>query len=68
MASEPLTVDRYRGALVGLALGDALGAPYEFKSPPFIVEAVFRQGVFGTAPGHPPAHPQIGRASCRERV
>jgi ADP-ribosylglycohydrolase len=53
MASEPLPVDRYRGALVGLALGDALGAPYEFRSPPFTVEAVFRQGVFGTAPGHP---------------
>ena len=53
MAFEPLTVDRYRGALVGLALGDALGAPYEFKSPPFTMEAVFRQGVFGTAPGHP---------------
>lgn len=53
MAFEHLTVDRYRGALVGLALGDALGAPYEFKAPPFTVEAVFRQGVFGTAPGHP---------------
>ena len=53
MAFESLTVDRYRGALVGLALGDALGAPYEFKSPPFTVEAVFRRGVFNTAPGHP---------------
>ncbi|HKY76636.1 MAG TPA: ADP-ribosylglycohydrolase family protein, partial [Acidimicrobiia bacterium] len=30
-----------------------LGAPYEFQSPPFTVEALFRQGVFGTAPGHP---------------
>jgi ADP-ribosylglycohydrolase len=48
-----MNVDRYRGALVGLALGDALGAPCEFKSPPFGVEAVFRQGVFGTPPGHP---------------
>jgi ADP-ribosylglycohydrolase len=48
-----VTVDRYRGALVGLALGDALGAPYEFRSPPFTVDAVFRPGVFGTAPGHP---------------
>lgn len=53
MAFEHLTVDRYRGALVGLALGDALGAPYEFKAPPFTVDAVFHQGVFRTAPGHP---------------
>lgn len=53
MAFESLTVDRYRGALVGLALGDALGAPYEFKAPPFTVDAVFHRGVFGTAPGHP---------------
>ena len=48
-----MTLDRYRGALVGLALGDALGAPYEFRAPPFTVEAVFRTGVFGTPPGHP---------------
>jgi ADP-ribosyl-[dinitrogen reductase] hydrolase len=48
-----VTADRYQGALVGLALGDALGAPYEFRSPPFTVDVQFRQGVFGTAPGHP---------------
>ena len=48
-----VTADRYQGALVGLALGDALGAPYEFRSPPFTVDAQFRRGVFGTAPGHP---------------
>ncbi|MCA1842155.1 MAG: ADP-ribosylglycohydrolase family protein [Actinobacteria bacterium] len=48
-----MDVDRFRGALVGLALGDALGAPYEFKAPPFTVEAEFREGVFGTLPGHP---------------
>lgn len=53
MTFEPMAVDRYRGALVGLALGDALGAPYEFRAPPFTVEAVFRPGAFGTAPGHP---------------
>ena len=47
------SLDRYRGALVGLALGDALGAPYEFQTPPFPVETEFRTGVFGTAPGHP---------------
>jgi len=48
-----VTADRYRGALVGLALGDALGAPYEFRSPPFAVDTAFATGVFGTAPGHP---------------
>jgi ADP-ribosylglycohydrolase len=47
------TLDRYRGCLLGVALGDALGAPYEFFSPPFEVARRFRPGVFGTAPGHP---------------
>ncbi|MGH8991876.1 MAG: ADP-ribosylglycohydrolase family protein, partial [Acidimicrobiia bacterium] len=46
-------LDRYRGCLLGVALGDALGAPYEFKTPPFEVAGDFRPGVFGTAPGHP---------------
>jgi ADP-ribosylglycohydrolase len=46
-------LDRYRGCLLGVALGDALGAPYEFFSPPFEVAREFRPGVFGTAPGHP---------------
>src|SRR6185295_8587145 len=50
---DPVTADRYRGALVGLALGDALGAPYEFRSPPFAVDTAFATGVFGTPPGHP---------------
>ncbi len=45
--------DRFRGCLVGLAFGDALGAPYEFKAPPFEVVAEFRPGVFGTGPGQP---------------
>jgi ADP-ribosylglycohydrolase len=26
-------IERYRGSLLGLAVGDALGAPLEFKSP-----------------------------------
>ncbi len=46
-------LDRYRGCLLGVALGDALGAPYEFSAPPFEVAREFRPGVFGTAPGHP---------------
>lgn len=28
-----MTVDRQRGCLIGLAVGDALGAAVEFKSP-----------------------------------
>jgi len=48
-----MELDQLGGALVGLALGDALGAPYEFKVPPFTVEAEFRTGVFGTLPGYP---------------
>lgn len=46
-------LDRFRGSLLGLALGDALGAPYEFSHPPVEVAAEFRTGYFGTAPGHP---------------
>jgi ADP-ribosylglycohydrolase len=48
-----VTLDRYTGCLLGVALGDALGAPYEFRHPPFEVAGEFRPGVFGTAPGHP---------------
>jgi ADP-ribosylglycohydrolase len=44
--------DRFRGCLVGLALGDALGAPYEFQSAPE-PDGAFHRGTFGTAPGHP---------------
>jgi ADP-ribosyl-[dinitrogen reductase] hydrolase len=47
-----LEKDRFRGALLGLALGDALGAPYEFKVPPFDMDPMrFRPGVFGHGPG-----------------
>ncbi len=31
---SPLLADRVEGALVGLALGDALGAPVEWLQPP----------------------------------
>lgn len=48
-----MTLDRFTGCLLGVALGDALGAPYEFRHPPFEVAHEFRPGVFGTAPGHP---------------
>ncbi|MGH9036626.1 MAG: ADP-ribosylglycohydrolase family protein, partial [Acidimicrobiia bacterium] len=48
-----MTLDRFSGCLLGVALGDALGAPYEFHRPPFEVAREFRPGWFGTAPGHP---------------
>lgn len=46
-------ISRFQGCLVGLAIGDALGAPYEFKKPGFRVSPDFGRGVFGTKPGHP---------------
>jgi ADP-ribosyl-[dinitrogen reductase] hydrolase len=46
--------DRVTGMLVGAAIGDALGAPYEFKAPgTFTVGSEFGRGVFDTAPGAP---------------
>lgn len=45
--------DRIRGALLGAALGDALGAPYEFQSRPEVDTTRFHVGHFGTAPGEP---------------
>lgn len=33
IASEKGRLDRYRGCLVGLAVGDALGTTLEFKAP-----------------------------------
>ena len=48
-----LDLDRFTGCLLGVALGDALGAPYEFQHPPFEVAREFRPGYFGTAAGHP---------------
>ena len=31
--SEPTTQDRFRGCLLGLAAGDALGTTLEFRTP-----------------------------------
>jgi ADP-ribosyl-[dinitrogen reductase] hydrolase len=52
---EMKTIERYRGCLLGLAVGDALGAPFE-GSPPgdgssFLCEEMMGGGPFGLAPG-----------------
>jgi ADP-ribosyl-[dinitrogen reductase] hydrolase len=46
-------LERYRGSLVGLAVGDALGAPAEFRLPGTFarIETMQGGGMFGLAPG-----------------
>jgi ADP-ribosylglycohydrolase len=39
------------GVLLGQAVGDAIGAPYEFRTPPAYGQARFGRGTFGHAPG-----------------
>jgi ADP-ribosyl-[dinitrogen reductase] hydrolase len=50
---ESVLRDRYRGCLVGLAVGDALGAPVEFKKPGTFepVKGMEGGGHFGLRPG-----------------
>lgn len=45
--------DRARGVVLGMAVGDALGAPFEFNPPigPDAAVAMFGGGSFGWAPG-----------------
>ena len=47
------TVSRYRGSLLGLAVGDALGAPLEFHAPGSFapVGDMVGGGAFGLLPG-----------------
>lgn len=51
--------DKFRGTLLGAAVGDALGAPYEFKHRDSanlntkLVTAGYAMGCFGTSPGSP---------------
>jgi ADP-ribosyl-[dinitrogen reductase] hydrolase len=47
------TIDRYRGALLGLACGDALGTTLEFKPPGTFkpVTDIVGGGPFGLKPG-----------------
>lgn len=53
--SQPITADRARGALLGLAVGDALGTTLEFTGPldPFTprVTQIVGGGPFGLPPG-----------------
>lgn len=50
---SPAQIDRAAGVLLGLACGDALGAPHEFKPalPPETALAMTGGGAFGWAPG-----------------
>lgn len=41
------------GCLLGVCVGDAWGAPYEFKDGPLVVADRYGRGVFGTEPGAP---------------
>lgn len=47
------TIDRYRGSLMGLAVGDALGAPVEFRNPLTMEKVTGMQsgGTFGLPAG-----------------
>jgi len=38
--------NNFIGSLIGLAVGDALGAPYEFKKPPYNVSSGYIRGGF----------------------
>jgi len=48
-----MSLDRYRGSILGLAVGDALGAPVEFKRPGSFkpVTTMTSGGAFGLRPG-----------------
>lgn len=50
---SPGSLERYRGALLGLACGDALGGPLEFcpRKRVVPVEGLRGGGKFGLAPG-----------------
>ena len=51
--TTPTTIERYRGALLGLAVGDALGVAVEFKRPYTFapVKDMLGGGAFGLEPG-----------------
>ncbi len=39
-----IMLDKIIGSLIGLSVGDTLGAPYEFKTPPFSVSEDYIDG------------------------
>jgi ADP-ribosyl-[dinitrogen reductase] hydrolase len=51
--SNTLVRDRYRGALLGLAVGDALGTTLEFRAPGTFkpIDGIIGGGPFGLQPG-----------------
>ena len=53
MSTPALSPDRYRGCLLGLAVGDALGTTLEFKSPGTFkpIDDMIGGGPFGLKPG-----------------
>lgn len=63
LPGEPM-LDRYQGCLVGLAIGDALGAPYEFSKAPVNAKPTFQEGYFGTRPGAPTDDSMIAGILC----
>ena len=42
--SENILQSRIIGSIIGLAVGDAIGAPYEFRKPPYNVSADYIEG------------------------
>jgi ADP-ribosyl-[dinitrogen reductase] hydrolase len=44
-------IDRIEGVLLGQAVGDSLGSPYEFRAPPKYGQARFGRGTFGHGVG-----------------
>ncbi len=54
MSENAIQLERYRGSLLGLAVGDALGAPLEGLPPGSFepVSSMTGGGSYGLEPGH----------------
>jgi ADP-ribosylglycohydrolase len=57
--TAPTTRERFEGAIVGLAVGDAIGYPCEFRTRPKILAAFPPNGVTGFVAGHDPRWPAV---------
>src|SRR6059058_4222322 len=54
MGHRPSSLDRFQGCILGAAIGDALGAPYEHgRNGVRIDESGYGVGVYNTGPGEP---------------